>query len=173
VLYVTANSASGSKYYNYNTNIDMWWASVWNQERVRNYSAVEVTDESITVRTLRSQANGAANPVNSVVDEVVLRKAEQSVDLDVSVSAATRVLAGKQYVTSSVTNNEDVPVNVVITTPYGVKSFAAVQPGKSANVSINSRLSSIPAGEVTVEVTGAVGGETVTVTKSASYSAAG
>ncbi len=173
VLYVTANSSSGSKYYNLNTGIDLWWASVRNQERVRNYSAVEVTDESITVRTLRSQANGAANPVNSVVDEVVLRKADAAADLDVSVSAATRVLAGKQYVSASVTNNEDVPVDVVVTTPYGAKTFTAVQPGKSASVSINSRLSAVPAGEVSVEVTGVVGDQTVTVTKTASYPAAG
>ncbi|NLP84190.1 carbohydrate-binding protein [Microbacterium sp. CFH 90308] len=173
VLYVTANSASGSKYYNLNTGIDLWWSSVRNQERVRNYSAVEVTDESITVRTLRSQANGTANPVNSVVDEVVLRKADAAADLDVSVSASTRVLAGKQYVSVTVTNNEDVPVDAVVTTPYGAKTFTAVAPGKSAAVSINSRLGSIPAGDVTVQVTGQVGDETVTVTKSAPYAAAG
>lgn len=173
VLYVTANSASGSKYYNYNTGIDSWWASVWNQERVRNYSAIEVTDESITIRTLRSQANGAANPVNSVVDEVVLSKADTAPDLDVTASASTRVLAGKQYVTATVTNNEEVPVDVVITTPYGAKSFSGVKPGKSASVSINSRLQAIPAGEITAEVTGTVGDQTITVTKSASYSAAG
>jgi hypothetical protein len=40
-------------------------------------------------------------------------------------------------------------------------------------VSINSRLGSIPAGEVSVEVTGVVGDETVTVTKTAAYPAAG
>lgn len=173
VLYVTANSASGSKYYNYNTNIDKWWSSVWNQERVRNYSAVEVTDESITIRTLRSQANGAANPVNSVVDEVVLRKADAAADLDVTASASTRAIGGKQYVTATVTNNEAVPVDVVVTTPYGTKSFAAVKPGASVSVAMNSRLRSLPAGEITAQVTATVGDETVTVTKSASYPAAG
>lgn len=173
VLYVTANSASGSKYYNYNTNIDSWWASVWNQERVRNYSAVEVTDESITIRTLRSQANGAANPVNSVVDEVVLRKADAAADLDVTASAFTRAIGGKQYVTATVTNNEAVPVDVVVTTPYGAKSFTAVKPGASASVAMNSRLGSVPAGEITAEATATIGDETVTVTTSASYPAAG
>jgi predicted alpha-1,2-mannosidase len=94
-------------------------------------------------------------------------------DLDVSVSASTRALAGKQYVSVTVTNNEDVPVDAVVTTPYGAKTFTAVVPGKSASVSINSRVGSIPAGEVSVEVTGVVGDETVTVTKTASYPAAG
>jgi hypothetical protein len=73
VLYLTANSASGSKYYDTKAP-DAWFASVINQEKVRNYSVLEVTDEDLTLRTLRSQANGTASGINSVVDEVVLTK---------------------------------------------------------------------------------------------------
>jgi predicted alpha-1,2-mannosidase len=93
-------------------------------------------------------------------------------DLDVTVSASTRVLAGKQYVSVVVTNNEDAPVDVAITTPYGAKSFTDVKPGKSASTSISSRLQTIPAGEVTVDVTGQVDGEPVMVQKRATYPAA-
>ncbi|PJJ61797.1 FN3 domain-containing metallophosphoesterase family protein [Compostimonas suwonensis] len=75
VLYVTANSASGSKYYDLQSQ-GFWWLSVANQERVRNYSAIDITDEEITVTTLRSQANGTDKPVNSVVDKVTLNRAE-------------------------------------------------------------------------------------------------
>jgi len=74
VLYITANSASGSKYYDFDDK-DAFYASVTNQEHVRNYSHIEVTDESITVETLRSQGSGA-NAVNSVVDSVTLSKAD-------------------------------------------------------------------------------------------------
>jgi len=74
VLYVTSNSASGSKYYELQ-NKGFWWLSVQNQEHVRNYTAVEVSDGALTVKTLRSQANGADMPVNSVVDEVTLTRA--------------------------------------------------------------------------------------------------
>lgn len=70
VLYVTANSASGSKYYDVKAP-DAWYGSVINQEKVRNYSHLAVTDDSITVTTLRSQAYGDKT-VNSVVDEVTL-----------------------------------------------------------------------------------------------------
>ncbi|WP_166404715.1 immunoglobulin-like domain-containing protein [Labedella endophytica] len=73
VMYVTANSSSGSKYYN-TENPTAWWASVINQEKVRNYTVLEVTDDEISVRTLRSQQNGSEMPVNSVVDEVSLTK---------------------------------------------------------------------------------------------------
>ncbi|MET4156974.1 metallophosphoesterase family protein [Agromyces sp. PvR057] len=78
VLYVTANSASGSKYYGLQAS-GFPWLSVSNQENVRNYSAVEISDAAITVKTLRSQANGAQKPVNSVVDQVTLtREADES-----------------------------------------------------------------------------------------------
>jgi hypothetical protein len=73
VLYLTANSASGSKYYGV-TAPNAWFASVINQERVRNYSVLNVSDTGIKVTTLRSQANGTASPVNSVVDEVTLTR---------------------------------------------------------------------------------------------------
>jgi hypothetical protein len=171
-LYVTANSSSGSKYYDTRAP-QAWFASVINQEKVRNYSAIEVTDETLTVRTLRSQANGVAAPVNSVVDEVVLAKADATTDLDVSVDVSTRTVGGTQYVSTVVTNNEDAPVDVVVETAYGSKSFAAVQPGKSASVAMSSRAAAIPAGDVTVTATGRTGGETVTTSTTASYPAAG
>lgn len=73
VLYVTANSASGSKYYGI-TEPGAFYASVINQERVRNYSHIDVTDQAITVSTMRSEQYGADAPVNSIVDQVTLRK---------------------------------------------------------------------------------------------------
>ena len=73
VLYITANSASGSKYYEVK-DPSAWYGSVINQEKVRNYTSIEVTDTSITIRTLRSQAFGDEKPVNSVVDKVTLKR---------------------------------------------------------------------------------------------------
>ncbi|GAA4136474.1 FN3 domain-containing metallophosphoesterase family protein [Leifsonia shinshuensis] len=80
VLYVTANSASGSKYYDLQ-NKGFWWLSVQNQEKVRNYSAIDISSSAITVKTLRSQANGSDKPVNSIVDQVTLtREAKPDTD---------------------------------------------------------------------------------------------
>ncbi|ACZ31784.1 metallophosphoesterase [Xylanimonas cellulosilytica DSM 15894] len=73
VLYVTANSASGSKYYAA-SNASSWWLSASNQENVRNYTAIEVSDDAIAVKTIRSQAKDADRPVNSVVDQVTITK---------------------------------------------------------------------------------------------------
>lgn len=93
--------------------------------------------------------------------------------LAVSVAASTRALAGKQYVSVAVKNDDSVPVTVVVETAYGSKSFADVKPGKTAKVLINSREAAIPAGEVSVSVTGVVGDDEVTVEQTATYDAAG
>jgi hypothetical protein len=85
VLYVTANSSSGSKYYDLQNKPEFWWLSVQNQEKVRNYTALEVTDDAINIKTLRSQANGAS-AVNSLVDQVTLHKAPDTDSQEISVT---------------------------------------------------------------------------------------
>ena len=109
VVYVTANSASGSKYYDL-TKPDVtkapdfgpdpldpnrhWANSVENQEHVRTYVKVSVRDDKLAVENVRSSTcdapnaavelqqvkwcgpdngAGAAKPVGSLVDKVVLR----------------------------------------------------------------------------------------------------
>ncbi|SNT15037.1 3',5'-cyclic AMP phosphodiesterase CpdA [Micrococcales bacterium KH10] len=88
VLYVTANSASGSKYYSVRAP-EAPFAAVINQENKRNYSNVAVTDRSITVTTYRSDDN-------TVVDEVTL----QRVDLEeptISAPGDTTVKFGEPF----------------------------------------------------------------------------
>ncbi|MEU8639149.1 metallophosphoesterase family protein [Amycolatopsis sp. NPDC048633] len=74
VVYVTANSASGSKYYDLTDpdpsqdygpdplNPDNHWAnSVENQEHVRSYIKVEVRDDKLSVQNIRSGTCAAPN----------------------------------------------------------------------------------------------------------------
>ncbi|MGW4466385.1 fibronectin type III domain-containing protein [Micromonospora sp. NPDC004704] len=86
VLYVTANSASGSKYYDItkpdssgtsgagngadplNPN-NYWYNSVENQEHVRTYVKVQVRNDKLVVENIRSAANGDQG-VGSIVDKV-------------------------------------------------------------------------------------------------------
>lgn len=89
--------------------------------------------------------------------------------LNVTVEADTRTVAGKKYVSVRVANDAAIAVDLVVDTAYGSKTFAGVQPGETASVSVNSRLTAIPAGEVTVTVTGG----DATVTRTAAYEAAG
>ncbi|WP_374727001.1 carbohydrate-binding protein [Promicromonospora iranensis] len=119
-------------------------------------------------RTTQDEADEAQRVLQAAAGQLEWRVIRQ-----VSVSATTRTLAGKQYVSVAVTNGAGIPLDLEVETAYGSRSFTAVQPGASANVSMNSRQASIPAGEVTVTVTGVVGGETVMGDRTASYGAAG
>ncbi len=83
----------------------------------------------------------------------------------VGVEVTPRSLAGKVYLSVAVTNTYDVPVSIVVSTAYGSKTFANVAPGATVSASANSRLTAVPAGNVTVAVTG----ESVSETKSVSY----
>ena len=75
VLYLTANSASGSKYYDQipgsEANDFKSYLSVGNQEHVPNYTAVSVKDDSIVLSTRRSTAF-EGHAANSVVDQMTL-----------------------------------------------------------------------------------------------------
>lgn len=68
VLYVTLNSASGSKFYNIKSTV-FDYSAVQNQEYTPNYSVVNVDDDSFTITTYRTAGQ-------SVVDTVTLTKAE-------------------------------------------------------------------------------------------------
>ncbi|MGY5050721.1 fibronectin type III domain-containing protein [Streptomyces sp. 900105755] len=102
VLYVTGNSASGSKYYDITTPDNSgttgagngadplnpknyWYNSVQNQEHVRSYVKVQVRNDKLVVENLRSGTCAAPNsdaapcnnspagqPVGSVVDKVTV-----------------------------------------------------------------------------------------------------
>ena len=73
--------------------------------------------------------------------------------LPVTVTADTRCVAGKVTVTARVANGATVPVALAITSTYGSKSIAAVQPGKSTSAAFSTRSAAIGAGSVVVTVT--------------------
>ncbi len=81
VVYVTANSASGSKYYNItnpgsfadpNDPSKRWYNSVENQERKRSYVKVAVKNDKLVVENIRSEASPSGE-IGSVVDKVAIR----------------------------------------------------------------------------------------------------
>ncbi|NNC09927.1 carbohydrate-binding protein, partial [Corallococcus exiguus] len=87
-----------------------------------------------------------------------------SPDVAFAAEASLRALAGTDYVAVRVVNEEDVPVDVVVTTPYGSRTFADVRPGASAYQAFPTRRSQAPAGEVTVTVTRSTDAATTTRT---------
>lgn len=81
------------------------------------------------------------------------------VELDVAVSP--RCLAGKAYLAVAATNASDVPADVTLTTAFGSRTVADVQPGQAAYQSFASRATALDAGSVTVSATATVDGEEV------------
>ncbi|WP_069387294.1 purple acid phosphatase family protein [Cellulosimicrobium cellulans] len=140
VLYVTGNSASGSKYYGFD-GLKPWTAR-WEQERTPSYSDVDVTPEALTITTYETATE-------RVMDRVTLQRAPQGPEL-VEVTAQSRCLAGKAYVAVRATNGEDVPVDVTLATPFGTRAVEAVAPGRSAYQSFPVRSTSVDAATVTV-----------------------
>ncbi len=56
ILYMTANSSSGSKYYDLTFRMQSYVANRW-QEDVPTYSVVELTDTTFTINTYRTDTN--------------------------------------------------------------------------------------------------------------------
>lgn len=56
ILYMTANSSSGSKYYDLTSRMQSYVANRW-QEDVPTYSVVELTDTTFTINTYRTDTN--------------------------------------------------------------------------------------------------------------------
>lgn len=71
ILYMTANSSSGSKYYDLVPRMQSYIAKRW-QEDVPTYSIVDMTDDSLTINTYRTD-NGQA-----IDDSFTIKKTEES-----------------------------------------------------------------------------------------------
>ncbi|MCB7135078.1 glycoside hydrolase family 2 TIM barrel-domain containing protein [Cellulosimicrobium marinum] len=110
----------------------------------------------------------------TALDQVTVRLGGQGVDgvieqpeepqgVAVTATAEVRCLAGRPYLAVRVVNDDDVPVDVEIVTPYGTKTFAGVAPGKNAYQSFAVRGAEPQADAVTVTArpSDGTGGETV------------
>lgn len=100
----------------------------------------------------------------------VLREPAQP-ELDVTAVAGGRCVAGKAMPTVTVTNNEDVPVGVTVTSGTTTKTFPAVAPDRNAFHAFTARTASVPAGTVTVRAAATIDGKSVAVTEEVPYAA--
>ncbi|MBM7818813.1 beta-xylosidase [Cellulosimicrobium cellulans] len=129
-----------------------------------SWSAVTKGLASARATTAPSTQNEADAPARALALAVASLVRADTAEVAFTAEASVRALAGKDYVAVRVTNDEDVPVDVVVTTRYGSRSFADVEPGRNAYQAFASRLTSVPAGEVTVSVTRSTDGSTATRT---------
>ncbi|MDR7187105.1 hypothetical protein J2X85_004175 [Microbacterium trichothecenolyticum] len=88
-------------------------------------------------------------------------------ELALTAVASTRCVAGKVALTVKETNADEIAAHLTVTSTYGAKNVANLEPGKSVSQAFSSRQQSVPAGTVAiavVPVAGGPGGHTVTVT---------
>jgi len=74
VFYLTANSASGSKFYKIK-NLDFPFRAADNQENVPNITKIDVSENTLKFTTYRA---GESNSINDVVDTFTLNRVEAS-----------------------------------------------------------------------------------------------
>lgn len=78
----------------------------------------------------------------------------------VEVDAVARCLAGRAYVAVTARNAGGTPAEVRLVTPFGERTVADVEPGRSAYQSFATRSAQVASGAATVEVVGDGGGST-------------
>ncbi len=83
-------------------------------------------------------------------------------DVAVTVTARSQCVGKVAGLTVRVVNDEGVPVDVKVTTPFGAKTFVGVAPGKSASQTFSARKDAFEAGTVSVVATATVDGAQVT-----------
>jgi alpha-L-fucosidase len=71
-------------------------------------------------------------------------------EVDLVVSATTRCVASKVYLTVSVKNADTVPADVVITTAFGEKKVVALAPGRTTSSAFSSRRAAVDSASVSV-----------------------
>lgn len=107
VVYVTANSASGSKYYDITAPDNSgtsgagngadalnpgnyWYNSVQSQEKKRSYVQVSVESDQLVVQDVRSEVGAGGEAVGTVIDKVIIHPNHgdgQDIQVDVPESA--------------------------------------------------------------------------------------
>ncbi|GAA3232551.1 ThuA domain-containing protein [Oerskovia jenensis] len=85
---------------------------------------------------------------------------EPEPEVEVTSTVKSQCVGRTANVSVRVVNDEDVPADIVVTTPFGTKTFLGVLPGKSAHQSFSARAGALEAG--VAQVTATAGGRTTT-----------
>ncbi|SDT70099.1 F5/8 type C domain-containing protein [Jiangella sp. DSM 45060] len=70
--------------------------------------------------------------------------------VDVSVTTEVRCLGRRAFIAVRATNDDTVPLDITLATPYGDRPLDGIQPGAAAYQMFATRVADLPAGEVTV-----------------------
>ena len=97
ILYVTANSGSGSKHYSIKTDVEFPYSAVQNQERIPNISKVDIAEKQFTITTYRTTDM-------SVVDAFTINRTADKDIVDINTISDTGLV---EYLSSYSTGYTD------------------------------------------------------------------
>ncbi|WP_251153437.1 family 43 glycosylhydrolase [Cellulosimicrobium sp. Marseille-Q4280] len=130
------------------------------------------TNRETTIDRLTFGEDGLIQKVTPTLESVDPVDVAPQPEVELTVEATPRCLAGKAYLAVRATNAGDVPADVTLATPFGQKVVADVAPGKAAYQSFAVRATSVAAGTATVTGTAVLDGEPVTTEHEVAYDAA-
>ncbi|WP_265522348.1 family 16 glycoside hydrolase [Oerskovia flava] len=130
-------------------------------DRIRVYLNDTLVNDFTSTDPARDLSSGFFGIQNHGGGETVsfrnirIQELEEAADeLAVSTEAQVRCLAGRTHVAVRATNDDTVPADITLSTPFGEKTVTGVQPGKSAYQSFTTRATSVEAGVAQVSATG-------------------
>ena len=98
ILYITANSSSGSKYYDLTARQQSYIAARW-QEDVPTYSVIDVTEDTFTINTYRTDTNEKIDSTYSIKKVDTSSVKTQMKKATVTISGVKSSATGKAIVT--------------------------------------------------------------------------
>lgn len=90
ILYMTANSSSGSKYYDLVLRMQTYIAARW-QEDVPTYSVIHITDETFTINTYRTDNDEKIDETFTIVKTEKTQDTKPETKTDISTAEAAAV----------------------------------------------------------------------------------
>ena len=134
ILYMTASSSSGSKYYDLVPRQQTYIANRW-QEDVPTYSVIDITENSFTINTYRTDNNKAIDDSFTIVKEEAKATAPKAVKIKsvksskkgtatVSFNKSTDKVTGYQITYSSKKNFKSSKKVLTTKTNYTIKSLS-------------------------------------------------
>lgn len=97
ILYMTANSSSGSKYYDLTARQQSYIAARW-QEDVPTYSVIDITDDTFTINTYRTDTDEKIDSTYTIQKVDTSAQKKEMKKAAVTISGLTSAAAGKATV---------------------------------------------------------------------------
>lgn len=149
ILYMTADSASGSKYYQLVPHQQAYVAARWQQD-IPTYSAIHVDDVSFTIDTYRTDTGEKIDNTFSIIKSV-----DKSSLNSLIAAGDSKTSSQASYTTASFSKLTDA---LTVAKAVSAKSYASTQEIADAYTNLNDAINNLQANAVTTTATNSTQG---------------